>query len=420
MAFPAGLRALDHRDFRRFYGVQLVSLIGNWMQSVAQAWLVLDLTHSAFKLGLIGTLQFTPVLLFSLFAGAVADRVPKRRLLVSTQAALAGQALTLGLLVLSEQVAYWHVCVLALLLGCVNTLDLPTRQSFVVEMVGKADVVNAVALNSAAFNGARIVGPAVAGLLIARFGVAPAFLLNSLSFLVVITALLTVRARGLPLARGNTTMLQEVREGLRYALRTPRIRLILSLLLVISLCIFNFTVYVPLFARSVLGAGAEGFGFLMASVGLGAVTGALALGTFGRRQPRLPAIFVAGGAACLGLLAMAAVRSFSHAVPVLFVIGLASIVAAASCNSTLQLSAPDALRGRVMSLYTLVFGGVFPIGSFLIGTIAQVWGVPAAFVYGGSVGLCGLTGIGAWWAFRARAPRRRRGLHLVDDRRDNA
>jgi MFS family permease len=275
-----------------------------------QFWLVLDLTHSAFKLGLIGTLQFTPVLVFSVFAGALADRVPKRRMLVPTQVALPGHALTLGLLVLSGHVAYWHVCVLAVLLGCVNTFDPPTRQSFVMGMVGKADVVNAVALNSAAFNGARIVGPAVAGLLIARVGVAPAFLINSLSFLGVITALLTARARGRPVARGNTTMLQEVAEGLRYARRAPRIRLILSLLLVISLCVFNFTVYVPLFARGVLGEGAEGFEFLMASVGAGAVTGAFTLGGFGGREPRLAVILSTGATACLGLLAMAAVRSF--------------------------------------------------------------------------------------------------------------
>jgi predicted MFS family arabinose efflux permease len=402
MALPSGLRALQHQDFRRFYAGQLVSLTGNWMQTVAQAWLVLDLTHSAFKLGLIGTLQFTPVLFFSVFAGAVADRVPKRRMLVTTQVALACQAVVLATLVVTGRVEYWHVCVLGFLLGCVNTFDLPTRQSFVMEMVGKADVVSAVALNSAAFNGARIIGPAVAGLLIARFGVAPAFVLNAASFVVVIAALLTVRAEGLPLARGNTTMVQEIGEAVRYALRTPRIRLILGVLLVVSLCVFNFTVYVPLFARRVLDEGAEGFGFLMAAVGVGAVTGAFTLGSLRRRQPPLALIFAAGVVACLGLVAMATVTSFWLALPVLFVIGVASIVTAASCNSTLQLSAPDAMRGRVMSLYTLAFGGVFPIGSFLVGTIAELRGVPAAFVSGGTAGLAGLTAIAAWWTLRVR------------------
>jgi predicted MFS family arabinose efflux permease len=326
-------------------------------------------------------------------------------MLITTQIALAGQAVTLAALVVSGRVEYWHVCVLGFLLGCINTIDLPARQSFIMDMVGKADVVSAVALNSAAFNGARIIGPAVAGILIARFGVAPAFSINALSFVVVIAALATVRTQGLPVARGDTTLLQEIGEALRYALRTPRIRVILTILLVVSLCVFNFTVYVPLFARRVLAQGAEGFGFLMAAVGVGAVTGALALGFLPRRPPPLALIFAAGATACLGLITMAAVSSFVLALPVLFVIGIASIMAAAGCNSTLQLSAPDAMRGRVMSLYTLVFGGVFPIGSFLVGTIAELRGVPTAFVSGGATGLAGLAAIAAWW--RLRGGRRR-------------
>src|SRR2546425_11482202 len=241
MDFPEALRALNHRDFRVFWGGQLVSLIGTWMQSVAQSWLVLQLSGSPLKLGLIGTLQFAPVLLFSVVAGAIADRLPKRRLILATQSALALQAFTITALVWSGHVRYWHVAVLALLLGCANVIDMPTRQAFVAELVGKRDLVNAVALNSAAFNGARIVGPAVAGLLIGRFGVAPAFLLNGLSFLVVIGALLLVHVEGTPRPRAATTVGQEVWQGLRYALDTPRIALILGLVLVVSLCVFNFT-----------------------------------------------------------------------------------------------------------------------------------------------------------------------------------
>src|SRR5439155_1385154 len=200
------------------------------------------------------------VLLFSVVAGAIADRLPKRRLILATQSALALQAFTITALVWSGHVRYWHVAVLALLLGCANVIDMPTRQAFVAELVGKRDLVNAVALNSAAFNGARIVGPAVAGLLIGRLGVAPAFLLNGLSFLVVIGALLLVHAEGTPRPRAATTVGEEVWEGLRYALGTPRIALILGLVLVVSLCVFNFTVFVPLVARNVLHLGAEGFG----------------------------------------------------------------------------------------------------------------------------------------------------------------
>lgn len=383
-----------------FYAGQLVSLVGTWMQSVAQAWLVLQLTNSPLRLGLIGTLQFAPVLLFSVIAGAIADRLPKRRLILATQTALAGQVLTISVLVWMGHVRYWHVGLLALLMGFANTLDMPARQSFIVELVGKNDLMSAVALNSAAFNAARIVGPAAAGLLIARFGLAPAFLLNGLSYIVVIAALLTLGTKGLPLARRGTTMLGEIGEGLRYAIRTPRIRLVLSLLFVVSLCVFNFSVYVPLLARDVLGQGAQGFGFLMASVGVGAVAGALGLGALGRRQPALPVMFAAGLIACGGLLGMAAVRHFWVAVPVLFLIGLSAIILVASCNTTLQLSAPDELRGRVMSLYTLVHGGTFPIGSFVVGAVSERWGVAMAFLGAGGLGFVALAAIMTWWPRR--------------------
>jgi predicted MFS family arabinose efflux permease len=395
--FPRGLHALNHRDFRLFWSGQLVSLIGTWMQSVAQAWLVLQLTDSPLRLGLIGTFQFAPVLLFSVVAGALADRLPKRRLILATQTALCLQALTITALVWTGHVQYWHVAVLALLLGCANVLDMPTRQAFVAEMVGKGDLVNAVALNSAAFNGARIVGPALAGLLIARFGVAPAFLLNGLSFLVVIGALFLVHAEGAPRPRAGTTVAQEVLEGLRYARRTPRIALMLGLVLVVSLCVFNFSVFVPLLARSVLGLGAEGFGFLMAALGVGAVTGALSLATLGGRQTPLRAIFMAGALSCAALLALATTAEFRVAVVLLFLTGYFSIVFVASCNTTLQLTTPDELRGRVMSLHTLMFGGVFPLGSFLVGAIAEAFGVPAALFAAGAGGLVGLAAVAVWW-----------------------
>ncbi|MEK7385333.1 MAG: MFS transporter, partial [candidate division NC10 bacterium] len=375
VSFPSGLRALNHRDFRIFWAGQLVSLVGTWMQSVSQAWLVLQLTDSPFRLGLIGTLQFAPILLFSVVAGALADRLPKRRLIIATQAVLCLQALTLAALVGMGHVRYWHVGVLALVYGLANVLDMPARQSFIIEMVGKPDLVNAVALNSAAFNGARIVGPAVAGLLIARFGVAPAFLLNGLSFLIVIAALLAVRARGLPRPRREATIGEEILEGVRYATRTPRVAVILGLVCVVSLCVFNFTIFVPLLARGVLRLGAAGFGFLMAALGAGAVSGALALAAFGGGRPALRAIFTAGALACAATLALATVADFRTAIVLLFALGFFAIVFIASCNTTLQLTAPDALRGRVMSLHVLMFGGVFPIGSFVVGATAEAFGI---------------------------------------------
>jgi len=395
--FPAGLRALNHADYRRFYVGQCVSQVGSWMQSVGQAWLVLQLTGSPLRLGLIGTLQFAPVLLFSLFTGALADRLPKRRVLLCTQVAIALLAIVLGFLVRFGHVEYWHVCVLAFVLGCVNTIDMPTRQSFVAELVGKEDIVNAVALNSAAFNTARIVGPVVAGLLIARFGVDMAFILNGLSFAVVISALSRMRTEGMPRGVRGRSVLADVAEGLRYALDVRRIRLLLLLLFVVSLTVFNFSVYVPLLARTVLHMGAEGFGFLMAAAGVGAVTGALALGNLRQPELSLPTVLASGFVACGSLVVMSAVTHFWVAVPMLFLIGVSGIVLVASCNTALQLAAPDNLRGRVMSLYTLIFGGSFPIGAFLVGWISERAGVSTAYLAAGLSGVAGLALITLWW-----------------------
>ena len=405
MRFPHGLRALNHRDFRRFYAAQLLALVGGWMQTVAQAWLVLQLTDSPFKLGLISTLQFSPILMFSLVAGAVADRLPKRGLLVTTQTTLACQALLLGVLVSTGRVQYGHVAVLGLVLGFANVVDQPARQSFVMDMVGKGDVANAVALNSAAFNAARIVGPAVAGVLIGRVGVGPVFFINSVGFVGVILTLLRLEARGLPARERRATILEEIVEGLRYARRTPRLLLALGLVLSVSLFVFNFTVYVPLLARTVLGLGAEGFGFLMASLGVGAVAGALTVGGFGSREPELGRMFLSAAVAFAALLGLGLSRHAWTAAPLLFVTGYFGIMLMATCNTSMQLRAPDALRGRVMSLYTWVTGGVFPIGAFLVGSISQAWGVSAAFLWNGTLGLVTLAGIMLWWRLRARAPR---------------
>jgi predicted MFS family arabinose efflux permease len=370
------------------------------MQTVSQAWLVLQLTGSPFRLGLLGTLQFGPILLLSVVSGALADRIPARRVLIATQSVLATQALALGALVATGHAAYWQIAALALLVGLANVADQPARQAFVMRLVGKDDVVSAVALNSAAFNGARIIGPAVAGLLIAQYGVVPGFVANGVGFLVVIAVLRSLEEPGLPARAGGTTMREEIGEGLGYAARHPRVRLLLGLLFVISLCVFNFTVYVPLLARTVLRLGPEGFGFLMAALGVGAVAGALTLGARGAAQPTTAVLFGAAGVALACLLGLAAARHFWVAVPLLFVTGFAGIVLTASCNTALQLGAPEALRGRVMSLYTWISGGVFPVGAFLIGAISERWGVSRAFLAAGLVGLAALAALGGWWHWR--------------------
>ena len=397
MRFPAGLRALNHRDFRLFIGGQLISLIGTWMQSVAQSWLVLVLTDSPFKLGLIGTLQFGPMLCFSFVAGAIADRLPKRRLIIGTQTALMLQAFALALLAWLGHVQYWHVAVLAACYGLANTLDMPARQSFIVEMTSKDDLTNAIALNSAMFNGARMVGPAVAGLLVDRFGVAPAFGLNGLSFVAVILALCAMRTEGLPREREGTTVRQDIAAGLRYAVGTPQVALILSLLLVVSLFVINHNVLVPLLARDVLHEGAHGFGLLMAALGTGAVVGALALALVGKSRPPLALLIGAGAAASAITLALAAIRHFPAAFVLLALTGLSQIVFMASCNTTLQVVVPDRLRGRIMSVYAFVFVGVTPIGSVFVGTVAEWFGASAAYAAGGGLGLLSVLALTALW-----------------------
>ncbi|MBI4635270.1 MAG: MFS transporter [Candidatus Rokubacteria bacterium] len=397
MRFPTGLHALNHRDFRLFWTGQLVSLIGTWMQSVAQAWLVLELTNSPFKLGLIGTLQFAPMLLFSFVAGAIADRLPKRRLIIGSQAALLVQAFVLAALTWGGHIQYWHVALLATVYGLANTLDMPARQSFIVELVGKDDLMNAIALNSAIFNGARVVGPAVAGLLIARYGVGVAFFLNGLTFLAVLAALLGLRTEGFPRARQGRSMLEEIVEGVTYAMRTPRILLALALVLAVSGFLFNYSIVVPLLARDVLRQEAAGFGLLMAALGAGAVCGALTLAVLGRGRPPVAALTVP--ALVLGgvTVALAAVRHFWLAAALLLVMGFCGILFMASANTTLQLTVPDELRGRVMSLHTLVFAGVTPIGSLLVGWVTEAFGVPVGLVIAGGSGLAAILGLMAWW-----------------------
>jgi MFS family permease len=402
MALPAGVRALGHRDFRLFWIGQLVSLIGTWMQSVGQSWLVLELTNSPFRLGLIGTLQFGPILLFSFLGGAISDRAHKRRLLVGTQSALMIQAFALSALVWSGHVQFWHVAVLASLYGLANTLDMPTRQSYMADLVPRGDLMNAIALNSTVFNGARVVGPAAAGLLVARYGTAAAFLFNGLSFLAVIAALLAIRTHGAPRARSGLGMGAEIAQGVRYALGTPRIALVFGLLLSVSLFLVNMNVLVPLIARNVLHEGAHGFGLLMASLGLGAVIGALTIAVVAVGRPPLGLVVVPAVSAALLLFLLSFVYRFGLAAAVLMALGFAQIMFMTSCNTTVQITVPDELRGRIMGLYALVFAGMTPIGALLMGTIAERWGVARACQVGGTMGLLLVVTLTLLWQRRQR------------------
>jgi MFS family permease len=366
-ALARTFRALRNPNYRLYWLGQLVSLTGTWMQRIAQSWLVLQLTHSPLALGTITTVQFTPILLFSLFGGVLADRAPKRRLLVCTQSVMALQALAFAALIASGQIRLFEVYLLAAVLGVANALDNPTRQAFVVELVGKDDLPNAVALNSTLFNTSRIAGPAVGGLLIATIGLAGCFFLNALSFLAVIGGLLLMDpARffaGRPSRRGSVA--RQIGEGLRYAVTTPDIALVVLLMGVLGTFGYNFTVVLPLLARDVLHTGAAGFGGLTAAMGLGSLAAALGVAYHGRATRRVLLIGAGGFSLLLGAVALS--RWWLVTIPLLVALGLCSIVFTTTANTRLQLVAEPALRGRVMSIYMLLFAGTTPFGSLIIG-----------------------------------------------------
>lgn len=386
---PVRLGALRHRDFRLFWIGQLISQIGTWMQSVAQAWLVLELTHSPLHLGIVSALQFTPVLLLSPVGGVLSDRFAKRKVLLISQTAMQLQAFVLAALVWSGRVEYWHVAVLAAVYGLSRAIDIPARQSYITDLVGRSDLPNAVALNSVVMNGARIVGPAVAGLLIAAFGVALAFLLNGVSFVAVLVALVAIRTEGRP-DIGRLGIREGVLSALNYAAGTPPVAFTLGLMVVVSLLVLNFNVIVPLVARNVLNQDAHGFGLLMSSLGAGAVAGAFGVALFRRGQPPLAFLVVSGALLCAGLAALAAVSHFFLAALVLALLGCCQILFTTGCNTTLQLIAPNELRGRVMGLYTVTFAGMTPFGSLLIGWVAEHQGIRMACAAGGAIGLVGV------------------------------
>ena len=400
MPLPAGLRALTQRDYRRYFAGTMVAQTGTWMQTVTQSWLVLEITGSPFKLGLISTLQSGPILLLSIFTGVLADRVTRRTLLFVTQSTQAVLAVTLGVLAWSGQARYWHVAVVAVLWGIMTAIDQPARQSMVMELVGRQHVPSAVGLNSVSFNGARIVGPAVAGVLIARVGLSPGFFLNAIAFAFSIVMLAQIPGRRPGPRAGEATFVGDMLEGIAYALRTPAVRFILGVQIILSFCVFNFSVYVPLLARDVLGMGAEGFGLLMTCLGVGALAAGLSLGGISALPPGLVAGALA--VACGGLVGLSITRALWVAAVVLALTGFSGTIVMAGCNTSLQLGAPDALRGRVMSLYSLLSGGIFPLGAFWIGFVSEHWGVSRAFLVNGAIGLVAVSALSLWWRLRAR------------------
>jgi len=379
-------------NYRVFWLGQLVSVSGTWMQSTAQAWLVLKMTNSPLALGTVTMLQFLPVTVLTLFGGVLADRLPKRKVVFCTQTVAALQALLLAVLVLTNTVQLWQIYALALLLGVVNAFDNPTRQAFVVELVGKEHLQNAIALNSSLFNSARVIGPAIGGIVITAAGIGQAFLFNGLSFIPLIVGLLFLRPGqfyAVPQPqRGN--MFRQLAAGVRYAAGTPEVLLILMTMAVMGTFGYNFNTILPLIAKYVLHAGAFGLGILTSALGIGSLIAAL-----GVASARRTSHAVLLGAAALFSVVLTLV-GLSPWLPLtlalLVLLGAASIVFSASANTRLQLTTPPELRGRVMSLYFLLFAGTTPIGGFLVGVLATRMGVGATTVLFGAICLLGVAG----------------------------
>jgi MFS family permease len=407
MRVPEGLAAFRHHNFRLFWTGMLVSLIGTWIQSVGQAWLVLQLTNDPLALGLVAVAQFGPIMFLGPIGGIVADSISKRSALVVTQTASGVLALILAILVATNQVQVWEIFVLALGLGVVNSFDMPIRQAFVIEMVGREDVANAVALNSTVFNVTRIIGPAIAGVSIAVIGIAPLFFLNAASYLAVVVSLFLMRVHEMHQPTERAVMTRSVGsvvnllvEGFRYTRNNPRILLVITVVGLVSLFAMNYSVVMPVVARDVLHGDADTYGFLMAAAGVGSLVSAITIAV--RRTASMSRLFVGAVLVGLAMIGVGVSQSLWLSLAMMFVAGWGGIAMAATANTTIQLAVPDVLRGRVVSLYTTVFVGSTPLGGLGSGIIASAYGgVSAALIAGG--GLAVLSAIACYLRLPDRA-----------------
>ena len=395
--------SLHHRNFRLFWFSQMISLMGTWMQSIGQAWLVLELTHSAWQLGLVGALQALPILAFSIFGGVFADRWPKRRVLLVTQSASMIQAFLLWALIAASVIQLWQLYILAILLGLTNSLGRPASRSFVVEMVGREDLPNAVALNSSLSNLARIVGPGLGGIIIAASGTALLFLLNGLSFIAVIVALALMKSQDLydqTPQRASTSerrgTWQSLREGVSYVWSTHAVLLLILVVGLVLLFGSNFNVVLPLFATEVLRVGATGFGFLSAATGIGALLAALWL-AWSNQKPTIRRVLLV--ALFFGILEAVFALSRFYFLSLLLIasVGVMEEIFAMQAVTMLQIVVPNRLRGRVMSVQVLFFDGSLPLGYMLMGWLSTLSGPSNALLIGAALSLL-VVGVGWMWS----------------------
>lgn len=392
--WPRGLRALRHRNYRLFFFGQLISLIGSWMQSLAQGWLVWRLSHSTFQLGLVSFCQMGPVLVLGLIGGLAADRFDRHRLILFTQTAALIQAVLLTTLTLTNHATVLHIQFLAVMLGTINAFDMPGRQSFLVQMVGREDLPNAIALNSSIFNGARIIGPALAGWVVGRWGEGTCFLINTVSYFAVLVGLLSMKVVREDSSSRPTDSLASLLEGFRYVRQTPHVRWLLGLLAVSGFFGMSYAALMPAMANTVLGRGAEGLGTLMSAAGIGALSAALFIAH--RRGIEglghlAPAMGTAGG---LAVILFSLSRNFLLSCVGIGLVGFFLLAQMSCVNTLLQSHVPDYLRGRLMSIYVVTFVGMSPLGSVLMGRLAARFSVPPVLAAGGAV--VALTGLLFW------------------------
>jgi MFS family permease len=364
--------SLKHKNFRYYWIGMCISLIGTWMQNIAQPWLAYTLTKSPFLLSLIGTVQFTPVLLFSIFSGVIIDKLPKKRILLFTQTASLIITLILALLVWTGRIKYWHILIMSAALGVVNTFDMPTRQSFVVELVGKEDLMNAIALNSMVFNVARIIGPAIAGILMGYAGITVCFFANSISFAAVVISLIFIKpisAHSKP--KNNSRILDEVKDGIKYIYHHNILLESLIVIAIVGTFAPNFNVLVPVFAKEVLKQNETGFGLLMSFLGLGSFFGAMFIATLSKSGPKKFVMYIVPFIVGALMIITGYTNIYLMTGIFLAVTGFFFISFTSNANSTLQLNTSNEYRGRVMSIYTLVFAGSTPIGNLYAGLITE-------------------------------------------------
>ena len=393
LKLPSALRALRHRNFRLFWTGYMISLVGTWMQMVARGWLVLELTHSPFWLGMVGFANALPVLLLSLWAGEIADRVSKRVLVLWTQILSMLATFALAALTLSGVIAVWHVMLVSLFMGVLFAFDAPARQAFTVELVGKEDLLNAVALNSAIFNGARVVGPAIGAVALALQGPGLAFLLNGISFLGVIIGLLRMNLPHFERTKKSEKSFTRIVEGLRYVRRHETISTLMVLVVTSSVFAFPYATLMPIFADAVLNVGKEGYGMLMAVSGVGSLIGALSLAVQSGRNAvqrgRLILIGSIGLPLFLGAFALS--ENYLLSLAMLAGVGWTMISVNATTNTVIQTTVPDELRGRVSGVFAFLFIGMAPLGNLQSGLIADRFGAPTAVAFGAAV--CALVAV---------------------------